>query len=62
VAGRCISATQKAQGGIRIMGCVMSQGEAAGTAAGLCVKSKLTPKQLDSDELRKNLVKNGALI
>ena len=62
VAGRSISATQKAQGSIRIMGCVMSQGEAAGTAAGMCVKKSCSPKLLSTDELREQLIRNGNTI
>ena len=61
VAGRSISATQKAQGSIRIMGCVLSQGEAAGTAAGICVKKNCSPKLLPTQELRNQLIKNGAV-
>ena len=60
-AGRCISATQKAQGTIRIMGCVMSQGEAAGTAAGLCIKHK-TPRKLPIKTLIDALEAGGGSI
>jgi hypothetical protein len=55
VAGKNISVTHDANGTTRIMGCVVSQGEAAGTAAALAVKNKVTPRQVDVDELRSKL-------
>jgi hypothetical protein len=61
-AGRCISATQKAQGTIRIMGCVLAQGEAAGTAAALCIKEGKTPRELSTNKLRETLEAKGALV
>lgn len=62
VAGRPISATHKAMGSTRIMGCVMSQGQAAGTAAALAVKQGVSPRLLDVDLLRKTLQQQGATI
>jgi len=56
VAGRCISADHNAHGTVRIMGCALSQGEAAGTAAGLCIKQGKLPKALDGKELKKMLL------
>lgn len=47
VAGRCIGADHNAMGTIRIMGCVLSQGEAAGAAAAMSVKKDILPRQLD---------------
>ena len=61
VAGRCISATHEGFGCIRPTVQCMVIGEAAGTAAALAVKKGVTPRQLDSGELRAELKKNGAL-
>ncbi len=52
VCGRCISATHEAHGTIRIMGCVLSQGEAAGTAAGMAAKRGITPRSLPAADVR----------
>ncbi|MHC1761698.1 MAG: FAD-dependent oxidoreductase [Negativicutes bacterium] len=62
VAGRPISANHKAMGSTRIMGCVMSQGQAAGTAAALAVKAGVSPRQLDVETLKTVLLSQGANI
>jgi len=41
---------------------MMSTGQAAGTAAALCVKTKTTPRQLDINLLKKRLKETGALV
>jgi len=46
VAGRCISADHNAMGTVRIMGCVIAQGAAAGKAAATCARQNITPRQL----------------
>ena len=56
VAGRCISADQNAVGTVRIMGCCLHQGEAAGYAAARCVKENLLPSHLDGTQLKKELI------
>jgi len=56
VAGRCISADHNAHGTIRIMGCVLNQGEAAGTAAALCIREGKLPRQLDGKTLKSALL------
>jgi len=65
MAGRDISATHVAMGSTRLMltGAVM--GQAVGTAAALCVKYNLTPRELVSrkiKELQQLLVKDDAFI
>ena len=55
VAGRCISADQNAVGTVRIMGCCLHQGEAAGYAAARCVKENLLPSHLDGTQLKNEL-------
>lgn len=54
-AGRCISAEHEAVGTVRIMGCVLSQGEAAGTAAAWCVRDRCEPRELDGAALKRKL-------
>ena len=42
----------------------MVTGQAAGTAAGLCIKKGITPRQLEADvsELQEMLVAQGAIL
>ena len=56
VAGRCISADQNAHGTVRIMGCCLHQGAAAGTAAALCIRQGILPPQIEGKKLRKMLL------
>lgn len=60
VASRCISATHEAHGSLRIMPIVIAIGEAAGTAAGICTKEGVAPRQLDPEALREQLRRQGA--
>jgi hypothetical protein len=62
VVGRSISATQKANGTIRLQGTVMAQGQAVGTAAALAVSKGVSPRNIDVQELRKDLLSQGAII
>lgn len=62
VAGRCISATHEGQGAVRIMPNCAALGEAAGTAAALCVIEDVTPRRLDTAHLREHLLRQGAII
>ncbi len=62
VVGRAISATQKANGTIRLQGTVMAQGQAVGTAAAMAVKSGLTPRDLPVQELQAELARQGAIV
>ncbi|MBR1920108.1 MAG: FAD-dependent oxidoreductase [Spirochaetales bacterium] len=60
VAGRCISASQEANGSVRLQGTVIDHGQAVGTAAALAVKQKITPRSLDVRLLQKVLLEQGA--
>ena len=62
VAGRCISSDQQSFESWRAMAPTMSIGEAAGTSAALCVKTKKSPKEIDVEMLRNQLIKQGAEI
>lgn len=61
-AGRCISATQEAQGSLRVMPPSFSLGQAAGTAAALSALGRVRPRKLDIEKLRKTLVENGQVV
>lgn len=61
-AGRCISLTHEAQASCRIMPICCCLGQAAGTAAAIAKKSGKNVKEIDTDELRKVLLENGAAI
>jgi len=62
VTGRCISSDQQAYESWRAMAPVMCLGEAAGTSAALCVKTKKLPKEVDVEILQSQLIKQGAEI
>lgn len=62
VCGRCLSATHEATGTARIMGTVMCQGEAAGTAAAMSAAKGIKPRELSAEELRKVLLSNGVIL
>jgi hypothetical protein len=62
VAGRCMSATHEAFGCIRPTVQCMITGEAAGTAAALCVKKNVNPGTLDSKLLQKTLKDRGVIL
>jgi len=62
VAGRCISSDQQSYESWRAMAPVMSIGEAAGTAAALCVETGKSPKEVDVSLLRERLIRQGAEI
>jgi hypothetical protein len=59
VAGRCISADFEAQSGTRLIMTCLTMGQAAGTAAALAIKKKVTPRNLDINLLRETLIKQG---
>jgi ribulose 1,5-bisphosphate synthetase/thiazole synthase len=60
VAGRCISADHRAESAIRKVPPCMATGQAAGTAAALSVRNKVTPRKLDVELLQKTLREQGA--
>ncbi|MFH0963143.1 MAG: FAD-dependent oxidoreductase [Planctomycetota bacterium] len=62
LAGRCISATHEASGCIRPTVQCMITGQAAGTAAALCVAADVEPRDLDFHRLRTRLAEDGAVL
>ena len=62
VAGRCISSDQQSYESWSAMAPVMCIGEAAGTAAALCVETGKSPKEVDVARLRERLIRLGAEI
>jgi hypothetical protein len=59
VAGRCISTTHEAHASTRLTPTVMTLGQAAGTAAALCVARGLRPRDVPAETLRAALVRDG---
>lgn len=59
VAGRCVSSTRMANGALRLQPTCMNLGQAAGTAAALCAKQQLAPRQLAAADLRALLQSQG---
>ena len=62
MAGRCVSVDTSIYGLTRVMATCMGLGEAAGTAAALCLQQKVDPKDLDTKLLCDTLLKNGAIL
>ncbi|HBM81181.1 MAG TPA: FAD-dependent oxidoreductase [Clostridiaceae bacterium] len=61
VAGRPISSTHEAHSSIRVMPSCTSIGQAAGTAAAMCIDKGILPGKLDFKELRNKLLETGAI-
>lgn len=62
VTGRCISTDSYALGVLRVMGACLALGEAAGTAAAIAVKDKVSVADVDVKKLQRILIENGAVI
>lgn len=62
LAGRCISTTHEAFGCTRGTVQCMITGEAAGTAAALCLKDNTAPKSLDIKKLREKLMEQTVVL
>jgi ribulose 1,5-bisphosphate synthetase/thiazole synthase len=54
-AGRCISVSHEMLDLVREIPCCMATGQAAGTAAGLAVKHRINPREVNIKELQENL-------
>lgn len=62
VGGRCFSADRVASASVRVMASMMGLGQAAGAAAGLCVKEKIKVSEVNTEMLRRILIEWGALL
>ena len=65
MAGRNISVTHVALGTTRLQGTIANMGQAAGTAAALCVQKNITPRVLDTEylsEYRQTLLREDQYI
>jgi glycine/D-amino acid oxidase-like deaminating enzyme len=62
IAGRCASATHEGMAGLRVQTHCHIMGQAAGTAAALCLDSGALPAELDVSRLQQQLVDDGVLI
>jgi len=62
VAGRCVSGSRDAMSSIRVMPQAFAMGEAAGTAAAICAKEAVRPRDVDVKALQETLVSHGAVI
>lgn len=62
VAGRCISCTREAMGAIRVMPTCMALGQAAGVAASLSARERISPKALYVHTLQSVLKEQGAIL
>ena len=61
-AGRDISCTFEAHASLRLSPCCAATGQAAGTASALAAASGISPLYIDTDELRRILKEDGAVI
>src|SRR6218665_25183 len=61
-AGRCFRASHAAHSSVRSMAQCMVMGEAAGTAAAMCVDKSISPRALDIRALQNELSQRGAII
>ena len=59
--GRCISANFEAQAAIRVSPIAGAIGHGGGVAAGICAVNNINVQDIDIEELRKELKKQGAL-
>jgi hypothetical protein len=59
IAGRCISSEQQPYESHRSMAPIMAIGQATGTAAALCAKNTLKPRELNIGLLQKTLMNQG---
>lgn len=60
IGGRPISATHEAHSAIRVQPIAIATGQAAGSAAALCVKDNVSPRLLEVGKLQKSLTAQGA--
>ncbi len=62
VAGRCVSTDRNMNAAIRLRPSCFSMGDAAGTAAAMCVRDHIRPGEVNTDILRERLKESGVLL
>ena len=62
VAGKTISCESQAAGGLRVMPCAMSIGQAAGAAAAIAVNEKTLPSEISTEKLQALLLEHKAIL
>jgi hypothetical protein len=62
VAGRSLSSERYANGSARMQAHIQAMGQAAGTAAAMCVEERITPREVDVAKLRATLREQGAVV
>jgi len=62
VAGRCVSSTHEGQASLRVMPQCFAMGEAAGVAAAMAVRLRLSPREVAAEELREALRAQGQIV
>lgn len=62
MAGRCISTDRATNSAIRVKASCMAMGEAVGTAAAICIRHKITPRDIEIAELKQRLADQGAIV
>jgi succinate dehydrogenase/fumarate reductase flavoprotein subunit len=62
VAGRCASMTHDGQSAARVSGGCFVMGEAAGTAANMCLAEGTKPREVDAIRLGEILRDNGSFL
>jgi hypothetical protein len=60
IGGRPISATHEAHSAIRVQPIAMAIGQAAGTAAAICIREKVAPRQVNVRKVQESLNRQGA--
>jgi hypothetical protein len=60
IGGRPISATHEAHSAIRVQPIAMAIGQAAGTAAAICVRGRVLPRQVNVRMVQESLTRQGA--
>jgi len=62
VVGRCASMSHEGQSSARVSGSCFVMGQAAGTAADLALRDRVTPRRVDVAELQRRLTAAGAFL
>ncbi len=62
VAGRCIGSDRAMQASVRVIPCCYITGQAAGAAAAVCIADGCSNKTVDTEKIRRLLIRHGAYI